>query len=199
MAVERRTKWLLGASLIVAAGLLGPAVTVWRSTPRPIPLATLSIAKARVIAQRRIHRIYQIHGGQMLMAVPTVRHHRPGYLFSFREQTGSILTVWVDGQSGQVMEARGIPGVTGPGSSSPQGSTHTTGSKPPSPLSSSEVSAIADHAVGGGQVIWIQRSESNDHGTWYYTAKVLLRNSSQAKVKISEFGQVLWVHTSSGN
>lgn len=191
--MDRRTKWLLAASLIVAAGLLGPAVTVWRSTPAAIPLAAISMARAQVIARKRVH------GGQMLVAAPTVRHNHPGYLFSFRQPTGTVVTIWVDGHSGQVVLASGRPGASSLPSSTPYGSTPTRRSQFLSPLSSNEVSAIAAHAVGGGQVIWIQRSETSDHGTWYYTAKVLLRNSSQAKVKISEFGHVLWVHTSSGN
>ncbi len=183
MDLDRRTLWLVLACTAVTAGLIGPTMAVRQALPSPVALARVSLARALTRARNRVS------GGQLLMGSPTVRHGRTGYLFSFRKGGGHVVAVWVDAGSGQsnlVRSPKPDPAArVGPAADSS------------SIISAHTAAALALRAVGGDQVLWVHRSEPNDRGTWYYRAKVLLQDSSDAIVEVSPFGQVLSVHTAS--
>lgn len=66
-----------------------------------------------------------------------------------------------------------------------------------SPITSQQATQIALDSVGGGQVLAVRRSEISENGQWDYLVKILLPTSSTVTVKMSETGQVIWVHSSS--
>lgn len=87
-----------------------------------------------------------------------------------------------------------------PLSPSPSPSSSPVTVTPPvsgSPITSQQAAQIALESVGGGQVLEVRRSEISDNGQWDYQVKILLPTSSTVKVKVSETGQVIWVHSSS--